>query len=142
MKVNGMEMSEMTGENDSNIKGSSIMLLKSMKQKRNAVNVSLVGESIRNNRMKNIIRLDIEGHTTENAYTENECMVIIHRLDDSDVSSTDADVRSYFNHSCKPISESNMRETDNEFNRRQYKLLQQLKQIAFKEDKKYANAKK
>jgi hypothetical protein len=133
----------MTGENDSNIKRSNIMLMRDrMKKQRNGLQRAIDMNKLRENKHRNIIRIDIEAQTTGNAYTENECMVIVNRLADEELTGTTGDIRSHLNGSCTPMSNSNLQETDDEFNRRQYKILASLKKRKEMEDAKYANTKK
>jgi hypothetical protein len=123
-----MEMSEMTGENGQNvkyIKGNGIMLLRTMQRKRQHINDALQDEDIRNNKQRNFIRIDIETRQTENQFTQNGDLVI-RRLDDEEINSQDRDARRYYNEICWQMSESNMRETDREFDREQFKLCREL----------------
>jgi len=124
--------------NEKNLKGSNIMFMrKKIKNERNNRQRAIDMELSNENRRRNIIRIDIEGQTTDNAYTENECGFIVARFDDERLTANDRDIRAYFNDSCEPLSESNIQETEREFNRRQFRILQQLKKKIEKEDKKY-----
>lgn len=114
------------------------MFMKDMKKRQNNWRIVKRDNEIREQRRMSIIRMDIEHQTTDNAYTENEHGLIIERLNDDNLSPVDRDARAYFNKSCKiPLSESNLKETNNEFNRRQYQILQVLKSKNKKENKKY-----
>jgi len=124
--------------NEKNLKGDNIMLSKKMITRKSlGIDWKDKKEKLRNNRIKNIIRIDIEGQTTDNSYTENECGFIVARFDDERLTANDRDVRAYYNGACEPLSESNLQETNDEFNRRQFRILQQLKKKIEKEDKKY-----
>jgi len=120
------------------LKGSEIMLLrKKMKKDRNQLQNTINKRDIIENKRRNVIRLDIESQTTENAYSQNGDELIVNRFDDEQLNSNDRDIRLYFNKSCRSISQSNMKESDNEFDRRQYRISQQLKHKNKMEDKKY-----
>lgn len=126
----------MTGENDSNIKGSNILLhekdqMKDMKRKRNSSNIAHVQREIRKIRRHNLQRLEQEVFNTNSYYeedydTDNKWVETGTYVTSSTTEKDPQRVNVYTQDKNIPIVYTS-EETDNEFNRRQYKILQILK---------------
>jgi hypothetical protein len=99
--------------------------MKPMTRKQRNIAMKLKQEAMRNNKMKNIIRIDIETRLTENALSQSG-ETIIRRFDDDEINAQDRDARLYYNKNNYPISESNMQENDRDFDRRQFHICQIL----------------
>jgi hypothetical protein len=115
----------MTGEGQKYIKSNGIMLMRTMQRKRQHINDMIRDEEIRDNKMRNLIRIDVEAHHTDNQFSQNGDL-IIRRFDDEEINSQDRDVRLYYNKICWAVSEGNLRKTNQEFDREQFKLCREM----------------
>jgi hypothetical protein len=117
------------------------MLLKdSMKKERSRIGLlqMLREQEIRDLKNENVKRIASEYNTTENDYSENfnaSGWIEVGVYTKIDVYNRDDGRQNIFNN--KRVVSNLNRETDNEFNERQFNILKKLKQKRKQEDKKY-----
>jgi len=118
-----------------------MMLLKdNMKKERNRIGLlqMLREQEIRDLKNENVKRIASDSITTENDYSENfnnDCWTEVGVYTQIDVYNRDDGRQNIFNNK-RMVSNLN-KETDNDFNERQFNILKMLKQKRKQEDKKY-----